>query len=66
MFNKKVCIKCGAIKNLTDFNKRTASKDGHTSRCKKCLSLYKKEYYKKYGKQEYLRTKVSSYASAHK
>ena len=34
----KECTKCGASKSLDKFNKRTASKDGLTTRCTTCLN----------------------------
>lgn len=34
----KKCTKCGKTKSLSDFNKRSASKDGLTSRCTQCLN----------------------------
>ena len=36
--SKKKCPKCKETKTLSKFNIRTASKDGHTARCKMCLS----------------------------
>ena len=33
----KVCSKCGIPKTHNDYDKRTASKDGLTARCKQCL-----------------------------
>jgi len=35
--SKKQCSKCKETKDLADFNKRSASKDGHTSRCGDCI-----------------------------
>lgn len=34
---KKVCSKCHEKKDLKEFNKRSASKDGHTARCGDCI-----------------------------
>ena len=33
---KKHCTKCGEHKELTEFNKRKSSKDGHRYECRKC------------------------------
>lgn len=33
----KVCTKCGIEKSLDDFGKKTASNDGHETRCKMCI-----------------------------
>jgi len=33
----KTCSKCGESKQLINFNKRSASKDGHTARCTTCI-----------------------------
>jgi 5-methylcytosine-specific restriction endonuclease McrA len=38
----KTCTKCGQIKNLSEFYKRLASKDGLRSSCADCDKLYKK------------------------
>lgn len=35
---KKKCSKCGEIKLLKEFNKRSASSDGLTSQCRCCLN----------------------------
>ena len=35
---KKKCTNCGQLKYLSEFNKRTASRDGLTARCKSCLN----------------------------
>lgn len=32
----KRCRRCGEIKTLDGFNKKSASKDGHTSQCRQC------------------------------
>ncbi|CAL9961168.1 endonuclease [Vibrio phage K24] len=38
----KKCTKCQIEKECTDFQVRSASKDGFTARCKQCLSDYDK------------------------
>jgi hypothetical protein len=56
----KPCRKCGEPKELTEFHKKTESRDGHNSMCKQCVSEYGKRkvtglcecgspYCKKYG-----------------
>lgn len=42
----KICSKCQEEKSLESFNKQTTGKYGVESCCKKCKSVYKKEYYK--------------------
>ena len=56
--NTKKCNKCGEIKPLAEFHKKTASKDGHQSQCKGCMKRYneknkaaKTEYDKRYNKK---------------
>ena len=44
--DKKKCTKCGKLKPLTDFHKRRASKDGHYSQCKMCVSEYQIKHYR--------------------
>ena len=41
----KTCTKCNQSKALTEFNKRSASRDGLTSRCKVCKKADKKKWY---------------------
>ena len=36
----KVCSSCNESKDISKFQKRSASNDGLTSRCKKCLKKY--------------------------
>ena len=36
MISMKQCIKCGKVKSLTEFSKRSASEDGLQCYCKKC------------------------------
>ena len=45
MKNKK-CQRCGKYKKTKMFNKDCSSLDGYTNWCKKCVSIYKKQYYK--------------------
>ena len=41
----KFCNTCSTEKDLDQFNKRTASKDGFSPRCKPCTKAYLKKYY---------------------
>jgi hypothetical protein len=43
---KKVCPKCGLEKDLSEFSKNKASKDGLMWRCKECHSQYNSQHYK--------------------
>ena len=38
MCQSKICTKCGEDKPLSEYNKRSASRDGLTSRCTDCLN----------------------------
>jgi hypothetical protein len=40
----KVCKKCGVEKELCEFDKKSGSKEGYTSRCKVCRRNYINEY----------------------
>lgn len=40
----KICTKCKIEKPLSDFHKRSKSKDGHAYRCKTCRNPGKKKY----------------------
>ncbi len=44
----KKCSHCGVTKHETDFNKRTASKDGLAFMCRACSNFYSKNYQEKY------------------
>jgi hypothetical protein len=50
----KKCNKCEENKELNEFSKRTASKDGLRSLCKTCIKIYRKSYYlKNYEKEKF-------------
>ena len=38
----KTCTRCNTVKPISDFTKRSASKDGHTSACTHCLKHQKR------------------------
>lgn len=38
----KTCNKCNIQKDLNDFHKKPNTRDGRDSRCKSCVSKYKK------------------------
>lgn len=44
--SEKTCRVCGVMKSLSDFNRQTKAKDGHSSLCKVCQSERSKAYYK--------------------
>ena len=52
----KSCTKCGVHKELKDFRKNKGTKDGHTTRCRSCLSAADKAY-KKADPDKYRRSK---------
>ena len=43
----KSCSRCKKTKPYSDFNKRNASKDGHSGYCKECANNYNKTRYDK-------------------
>jgi len=43
----KICTGCHTSKELSEFNKKSSSKDGHRARCKLCQREDGKEYYSK-------------------
>ncbi len=45
---KKYCGGCHAVKPRTEFNKRTASKDGLAYRCRTCTKRYAEWFRSKY------------------
>lgn len=60
----KKCYKCGEIKDTTNFNKRSDTKDGLKPECKVCQTAYRKYYYKKHSKKEKQRS--IDYNKAHR
>lgn len=42
----KKCLKCKKLKETIRFNIRVQSNDGYNTRCKQCISDYKREYQK--------------------
>ena len=44
---KKKCIACEKRKDLSEFHKNASKPDGIHSHCKKCVSDYSKEWYRK-------------------
>jgi 5-methylcytosine-specific restriction endonuclease McrA len=40
---QKVCTKCDTLRPLTDFHKRTGTKDGHAYMCRICQSAYDRD-----------------------
>ena len=71
----KVCSKCRLEKELNDFSKRSASKDGLNPRCKSCDKAYKEankerinDYQKAYRKanKERLKTRDKAWRQANK
>ena len=41
----KTCTKCGEEKALYEYHRKTTTRDGRVSRCKKCVRAQKAEYY---------------------
>jgi hypothetical protein len=40
----KLCCRCKEIKNVTEFNKAKRNKDGLANACRKCSSIYNKQW----------------------
>lgn len=47
----KKCYTCGEEKALTEFGERLENKDGLVGSCKGCMTIYKKDYYRKHEKK---------------
>jgi hypothetical protein len=57
-WNKKICNKCGKLKELEMFGRRANAKDGRRNECKDCRSINDKRLYPRYiktNKNGYLR-----------
>lgn len=48
IINEKRCTKCGKVKPINEFHKKTGTKDNHQFRCKTCLNEENREYKKIY------------------
>lgn len=59
----KKCSKCGESKNISEFHKKKASKDGLAYECKSCISEYKKKYYEQ-NRDEVLKKVKERYAKS--
>jgi hypothetical protein len=71
----KQCTKCKEEKELTEFHKKSESKDGHNARCKACVKLHHQKWYAKNrekviaGQKKYVaknREKVKKYRSQYR
>lgn len=60
---EKTCSKCGLVKPLDQFYKKSKSKDGHASKCVDCTKLDKKAYYAK--NAEKIRAQTKAYYLEH-
>lgn len=59
----KTCTKCFLEKPLTEFYKRSRSKDGHAARCVECVRAYKKQFYA--DNAERIKSDVKKYYADH-
>lgn len=48
----KKCSKCGLVKPVEDFGKDKSQEDGYNRKCKKCINIDYRNYYKKHAKEE--------------
>lgn len=64
MAQYKLCNKCDLEKNINEFSPRKVSKDGLRGQCKLCISISKKEYYKK--NEKYLKGKAKNWRDNNK
>lgn len=61
--SEKQCTKCQQSLPLSQFSRRTASKDGYETRCKKCLTVYFRGYYK--NNHEKIKADAQCWAASH-
>jgi len=57
----KKCSKCKLEKSIKDFSKNKSTNDGLHTYCKKCISLYQKNYYSINRKNSTVKTKSSTF-----
>lgn len=55
----KKCTKCGKVKQLSEFNNRSSSKDGKRSECSMCQRAYDREWYKR--NSDFKKAQVKTY-----
>jgi len=56
MIPNKTCSRCGETKPLSDFTKRTRSKDGYTAACTECCRKGDRDYYSRNREQVIAKT----------
>ncbi len=61
----KVCGSCKESKSFSDFSKKSSSRDGHSSKCKKCHNEYVRTRWYPENKQRHIES-VSVYKSSNK
>lgn len=61
--NQKICTRCGEIKDVGDFSKRKAMKDGRRSQCKSCDKNHNDKY--KSENKEAINIQRKKYKKAH-
>lgn len=57
--DSKICITCKQEKPLEEFAKNKTRKDGRSSICKSCFSLYRNKHYQE--NKEYYKSKAKNY-----
>jgi hypothetical protein len=62
----KICTQCKVMKPLSDFSKRSASKDGHNWSCRQCRSIAQAVHYEKNSDRIKARVKANSIVNADK
>lgn len=61
---RKVCSKCRIEKELSEFHKRSRTKDGYNYNCKKCRSSETKDFYEKH--KDKILEKIKKYRNDNK
>lgn len=60
----KICYECKILKDILEFRKRAASKDGYRGICKFCQDEYERHRYEE--KSEHIKANVKAYAIANR
>lgn len=41
---EKICVKCGVLKEISEFQRARKNKDGYIGKCRQCMKQYSEEY----------------------
>ena len=58
------CTRCGEVKALSEYHKRSSINRGHDSWCKSCKTIYRRGYFERNQEKEVARSRVKAWNNA--